>query len=148
MELFLNSGWALVAIASLFLWLHLGRRKAADRHLSFIALVMLIVTLFPVISVSDDLWCLHNLAETDTCQRRDYGVSCPHSIFPVATLPESVVAAQCSASSVSPSRLYLPATSRQPRPDPHPESPPSLRLIAPPRQSPSPLLFSVAAPPA
>ncbi|HUV71025.1 MAG TPA: hypothetical protein VMW15_15295 [Terracidiphilus sp.] len=93
MELFLNSGWALVAIASLCLWIPLGRRTAANGRLSFIALVVLIVTLFPVISVSDDLWCLHNPAETDTCQRRDYGVSCPHSIFPVATLPESAVAA-------------------------------------------------------
>src|SRR5208337_1050121 len=60
----------------------------AETRLSFIALVMLIVVLFPVISVSDDLWSLQNLAETDTCQRRDHLASCPHSIFPaVAALP-------------------------------------------------------------
>ena len=108
MELFLNSGWALVAIASLCLWMPLGRRSAADRHLSFIALVMLIVTLFPVISVSDDLWCLHNPAETDTCQRRDYGVTCAHSIFPVATLPESAAVAQAVSFQRLAVQLYAP----------------------------------------
>ena len=89
MEVLLNSVWALVAIAFVCLWIQLGRRRDADRHLSFIALVMLIVILFPVISVSDDLWSLQNPAETDTCQRRDHRVTCPHSIFPaIATCPE------------------------------------------------------------
>ena len=61
--------------------------------MSFVALVMLIVILFPVISVSDDLWSIQNPAETDTCQRRDHRVCCSHSIFPaIAALPEPVLA--------------------------------------------------------
>ncbi|MGC1462900.1 MAG: hypothetical protein WA802_11910, partial [Terracidiphilus sp.] len=60
------------------------------RHMSFVALVMLIVVLFPVISVSDDLWSIQNPAETDTCQRRDHSAACPHASFPaVAALPEA-----------------------------------------------------------
>ncbi len=82
-----------MAMAIVFLWLRLGRRAKSETRLSFIALVMLIVVLFPVISVSDDLWSLQNPAETDTYQRRDHLGSCPHSIFPViSALPETAPA--------------------------------------------------------
>jgi len=92
MELFLNSAWALLAVAIVYLWLRLGRRAVSERQMSFVAPVMLIVILFPVISVSDDLWSIQNPAETDTCQRRDHCAACPHSIFPVvAALPEAAV---------------------------------------------------------
>jgi hypothetical protein len=54
---------------------------------------MLIVILFPIISVSDDLWSIQNPAETDTVHRRDQLASPPPSIFPaLAALCESVVA--------------------------------------------------------
>jgi hypothetical protein len=93
MELALNSLWVLVAAASVCLWFRLGRRLPADRRISFIALVMLIFVLFPVISVSDDLWSIQNPAETDTYQRRDHLTNSPHSIFPVlAALPEPAIA--------------------------------------------------------
>jgi len=49
-----------------------------------LALVMLLVILFPVISVSDDLWSVQNPAETPNCQRRDYLAPCQHSTVPVA----------------------------------------------------------------
>lgn len=83
MELLLNSAWAFVAIVSACLWLRLGRRATVDRRTSFVGLVMLIVILFPVISVSDDLWSIQNPAETDTCQRRDHLASSSHCLFPV-----------------------------------------------------------------
>ena len=90
MELFLNSTWAVMAMVIVFLWLLFEGRAKTETRLSFIALVMLIAVLFPVISVSDDLWSLHNPAETDTYQRRDHLGSCPHSIFPViSALPEA-----------------------------------------------------------
>jgi hypothetical protein len=89
MELLLNSAWAVMAIVVICLWLRLERRDKAERRSSFVALVMLLVILFPVISVSDDLWSLHNPAETDTCQRRDHLPTGLHSIFPaIAALPE------------------------------------------------------------
>jgi len=75
------------------LWLRIGRRDQTSRRLPFIALVMLILLLFPVISVSDDLLSLQNPAETDTCQRRDHLASSPHFLFPVvAALPEPLFA--------------------------------------------------------
>jgi hypothetical protein len=93
MEQFLNYAWAAMAIVILCLWLRLDDRDKAERRLSFVALIMLIVILFPVISVSDDLWSLQNPAETDTCQRRNHQGLCPHSIFPAtAALPEPVPA--------------------------------------------------------
>jgi hypothetical protein len=90
MEQLLNSVWALVAALGLFLWFRFGTRAATDRKVSFVALAMVLIILFPVISVSDDLWSVQNPAETDTCQRRDHRVSCPHSIFPaIASVPEA-----------------------------------------------------------
>lgn len=94
MELFLNSAWAMMAIVIVSLWLRLEGRDQGERRMSAVALGMLIVILFPVISVSDDLWSLQNPAETDTYQRRDHLDSCPHSIFPViSALPETAPAA-------------------------------------------------------
>lgn len=93
MELFLNSAWAVTAAIIVCLWLCFGNRSKPKRHLSLVALVMLIVILFPVISVSDDLWALHFPAEADTCQRRDHLASYQHSIFSaLAGLPESAPA--------------------------------------------------------
>jgi hypothetical protein len=55
-----------------------------------VALIMLVVILFPVISVSDDLWSIQNPAETDGSPRRDQLVSNFHSIVPdIASLPEA-----------------------------------------------------------
>jgi hypothetical protein len=82
MESLLNFAWVMMAIACLCLWFRFGRRAVADRRVSFIALVMLLVILFPVISVSDDLWSVQNPAETDTCQRRDHPDSCSHTSLP------------------------------------------------------------------
>ena len=97
MELFLNTVWVLVAIASVCFWVRLGRRTDAER-LSFVALAMLIVMLFPVISVSDDLWSIQNPAETDTCQRRDHRAFCPHSIFPAIAAPPEAAGVELSFS--------------------------------------------------
>jgi hypothetical protein len=93
MELFLNSAWALLVIAIVCHWLRFGRRAPADRRQSFLALIVLVAVLFPVISITDDLWSLHNPAETETCQRRDHLVSSSHVIFPaVAALPVPALA--------------------------------------------------------
>jgi hypothetical protein len=88
MELFLNSVWVLLAIAIVCHWLRFERHAPADRVQSFTAVLVLIAVLFPVISITDDLWALHNPAETETCQRRDHLASRSHVIFPaVADLP-------------------------------------------------------------
>jgi hypothetical protein len=92
-EIILNLAWALVAIGAICIWQRTETRVGRERHLPFIALVMLIVILFPVISVSDDLWSIQNPAETDTLQRRDQLEPCTHFLLlPVATLCETVLA--------------------------------------------------------
>jgi len=56
--------------------------------MQFVALTVLILILFPVISVSDDLVAIQNPAEADSSLRRDHECSSPHSIFPAtASLP-------------------------------------------------------------
>jgi hypothetical protein len=105
MELLLNSVWALVGIAIVCLWLQHERSNKTDRRLPFIALVMLIVILFPVISVSDDLWSIQNPAETDTCQRRNHLGNSPHSVLhPVSAIPTTAFAGItfCSRFSIVP----------------------------------------------
>ncbi len=92
MEVFLNSAWALLALFCLCLWLRFDRREKSERRLAFMALAMLIVILFPVISVSDDLWSLQNPAETDSSVRRDHLAAAAHACFPVADLPATTFA--------------------------------------------------------
>jgi len=61
--------------------------------MQFVALLVLLLILFPVISVTDDLQVAQNPAEPDCCLRRDHVVSNAHSVFPaVAALPAPVFA--------------------------------------------------------
>jgi hypothetical protein len=96
MELFLNSAWALVAISIACLWVRLEQRDKAERRLPFISMVMLILLLFPVISVSDDLQSLHNPAEADTYLRRDQLSSFQHLYSPATAAPPQPAFAELS----------------------------------------------------
>jgi hypothetical protein len=89
MESLFNLVWALVVTASVCFWLKSGHRSCRVGHSSLLGLAMLMVILFPVISVSDDLWSLQNPAETDSCHRRDQSGGISHTHFPAAAaLPE------------------------------------------------------------
>jgi len=92
MELFLNSVWALLGVLLFALWLRMSPREKSGRTESLIALAMLVTLLFPVISVTDDLWAVQNPAESDTTIRRDLNHVAPQGIFPVAALPELAIA--------------------------------------------------------
>ena len=72
MELLLNLAWLLIAGVIVWLWLSGESHKSPDRRGQFIAVVMLIAILFPVISVSDDLLAIQNPAEADNYLRRDH----------------------------------------------------------------------------
>ncbi|MDR3737440.1 MAG: hypothetical protein P4L40_00330 [Terracidiphilus sp.] len=87
MELFLNSVWALLGLLLFALWLRTSRREQNGRVEPLLALAMLVVLLFPVISVTDDLWAIQNPAESDTSIRRDLNHAVHQGIFPVAMLP-------------------------------------------------------------
>jgi hypothetical protein len=65
--------------------LRYARHTDANRRTQIVALAVLILILFPVISVTDDLQAMQNPAETDSCLRRVHAVSSPHSIFPAAS---------------------------------------------------------------
>ncbi len=93
MELLLNLAWALLATLMFWLWLCHAPCQGI-RRTQLVALAVVIVILFPVISVTDDLQMAQNPAEaTDCCARRNHAALCPHSIFPaVATLPSPVFA--------------------------------------------------------
>ena len=96
MELILNLVWTLLAALMFCLWLQFGVRIDHDRRMQLVALAVLILILFPVISVTDDLLVAQNPAEADAyylCTRRDHVAVSPHSIFPAAAaLPLPVFA--------------------------------------------------------
>lgn len=93
MELALNLAWALLAVLLVRLWLRPALPSSVSTRSQAVALLMLIVILFPVISVTDDLVAAHNPAELNCCARRHHAVSCTHSIFPAAAmLPPPVFA--------------------------------------------------------
>ena len=93
MELALNFGWVLLAALMFCLWLRFGSRKGGDGRMQFVALGILLLILFPVISVTDDLQAMQNPAETDSCQRRDHGYAAPNSVSsPISALPLPVFA--------------------------------------------------------
>jgi hypothetical protein len=88
MELVLNLAWVLSAVVIVCSWLRCAPRVDAGRRTQLVALAVLILILFPVISVTDDLQAAQNPAEVDSSLRRDHVVSNSHSIFPaVAALP-------------------------------------------------------------
>ncbi len=88
METFLNLVWVSLAVGAVCLWKRHENRSGLECCLPIVALAMLLIILFPVISVSDDLWALQNPAEADTCVRRDQIAPCPYSILPaLAELP-------------------------------------------------------------
>jgi hypothetical protein len=82
MELLLNLAWVGLATLMFGLWLRFAPRSGADRRTQLVALAVLLLIFFPVISVTDDIQAFQNPAETDCCQRRDHAFSAPHSILP------------------------------------------------------------------
>ena len=93
MELLLNIAWGLLAGLMVCLWLRFSARKGISRRGQFVALAVLLLILFPVISVTDDLQAAMNPAEADCCLRRDHACSHHHSLIPaVAAMPVPVLA--------------------------------------------------------
>jgi hypothetical protein len=98
MELFLNLAWVLLATLMFCLWPCFAPRTGRDRRtndwrMQFVALAVMLLIVFPVISVTDDLQATQNPAETDSTARKDHIAANPHSIMPaVAALPLPVLA--------------------------------------------------------
>jgi len=91
MELALNLAWAFLAAVMVCLWLRRAPRSGIDRRLQFVALAVLLLILFPVISVTDDLQAAQNPAEADCLVRRNHGTTPLSLLTPVATPPPPAV---------------------------------------------------------
>jgi hypothetical protein len=95
MELVLNIAWALLTVLMAVLWMRFGLREGVSRRTQIVALVALVLILFPVISVSDDLQTLQNPAEADSSVRRDHVVANDHSLLPaLVSLVQPIAAEQ------------------------------------------------------
>ena len=93
MEIVLNLAWVFLTVAMTGLWLRFGAREAGTLRTLVLALLVLLLVLFPVISVSDDLFALQCPAEADCCVRRDNIVVSAHSVLhPVAEQVQPILA--------------------------------------------------------
>jgi len=99
MELVLNLAWVVLAALMCWLWIGCASREGADLRTQFVALVLVVLILFPVISVTDDLIATQNFVETDCCQRRNHVYAGNHpTLHPV---PEFVLPSIAAISSGS-----------------------------------------------
>jgi hypothetical protein len=69
-ELILNLVWVAVGAAALLAWLRWRPESRESKGRQLVVLLVILALLFPVISMTDDLWAAQNPAEPDTCQKR------------------------------------------------------------------------------
>jgi len=81
METILNLAGALLAGVLMCLWVRYAPRRGASRRTQVAALAMLILILFPVISVTDDLQAAQNPADVAVYLRRGHTPSFPWSPY-------------------------------------------------------------------
>jgi len=87
MELVLNLEWMALATAMYWLWVRHARRESPGRRVQFIALALVLVTMFTVITMYDDMAMAQNPAETRCFQREDdLGAHAHAPLHPVADL--------------------------------------------------------------
>ncbi len=88
MEIFFNLVWIALATVMVWQWRRCARQEGAGRWTQVAAIAMLVLLLFPVISVSDDLRLAQNLTEDEFSVRRslstasDYPLDCAVAILP------------------------------------------------------------------
>jgi hypothetical protein len=87
MELVLNLAWALSAVVIIGFWLRFAPKFRDDWRTQLVALAVLILILFPVISVTDDLQAIQNPAETDSSLRRNETGPIQHAVSPAIAAP-------------------------------------------------------------
>ena len=86
MELALNYVWLLAAATLLGLWWKQKRVTTRFWIGELLAIGALLIVLFPVVSVSDDLLVATNITESDNSIRRDLDGVHPHSTIPPSLL--------------------------------------------------------------
>ena len=91
MELVLNFAWLALALTMVTFWLHHSAPARAGRGMQLVAIAALLLILFPVISVSDDLAAAQNPAETDATIRRIHQADGAPVHFPAVALHASAM---------------------------------------------------------
>jgi hypothetical protein len=81
MELVLNLEWVAMATAMCMLWVRHARREGRGRSTQFISLTLVLVTMFTVITMYDDMAMAQNPAETRCFQREDDSGANAHAPF-------------------------------------------------------------------
>jgi hypothetical protein len=71
MELALNLGWTAMAAAMCWLWVRYARREGRGGLAQFVSLALVLVVMFVVITMYDDMAMAQNPAETRCFQRED-----------------------------------------------------------------------------
>jgi len=72
MELLLNFAWMTLAALMCLLWVCCAPGQDTGRRTQFVALALVILILFPVISATDDLLFPQSPAETSGSQRKNH----------------------------------------------------------------------------
>ena len=93
MELVLNLEWIALATAMCWLWVRHARRKGPGRSVQFVSLALVLVTMFAVITIYDDMAMAQNPAETRCFQREDdLGAHAHPSFHPVVASTPTLAA--------------------------------------------------------
>jgi hypothetical protein len=71
MELALNLEWMALAVAMCWLWVRHARREGQRRTVQLVSLALVLVTMFVVITMYDDMAMAQNPAETRCFQNDD-----------------------------------------------------------------------------
>ncbi|MGA3373749.1 MAG: hypothetical protein ABSC48_18535 [Terracidiphilus sp.] len=89
MELALNLEWTAMATAMCWLWVRHARREGQGRWAQFVSLALVLLIMFVVVGIYDDMAMAQNPAETRCFQREDdFGAhehALPHPV--VASTP-------------------------------------------------------------
>jgi len=127
MELTLNLGWTALTTAMCWLWARHARREGQGRWAQFVSLALVLVVMFAVITIYDDLAMAQNPAETRCFQREDDLGAHEHAQFhpvvasiptPAAELPFSTFSFAVPGSLLVPTVRVSALSSIQNRPPP------------------------------
>jgi hypothetical protein len=92
----LNLEWVVLATLMFWLWVRHARRKGPRRPVQFVALALVLATMFTVITMYDDMAMAQNPAETRCFQREDdLGVHAHVPLHPVVASAPAPAAELC-----------------------------------------------------
>ena len=123
----LNLEWVVLATAMCWLWVHHARREGRGRWAQFTSLALVLVMMFVVITMYDDMAMAQNPAETRCFQREDDLGAHEHAQFhpvvasiptPAAELPFSTFSFAVPGSLLVPTVRVSALSSIQNRPPP------------------------------